>query len=82
MSTEDNIRKSTENLDEAAGGAPSNEFLQKVDATDFGTTDEAADESEDNEATEGDRTADEEGSGERSTGDTSDDDEDHEESRG
>ncbi len=83
MSTEDNIRKSTENLDKAAGSAPSNEFLDKVDTTDFGTNDEAEEtESEDDEHTEGDRTAADEGSGERSTGDTSDDDEDDGERRG
>lgn len=52
MSTEDNIRKSTENLDEAAGAAPSKEFLDKVDATDFGTTDEVADRSEDDSTAE------------------------------
>jgi hypothetical protein len=50
MATKDSMGKSTENLDEAAGAAPSERFLDEVDTTQFGTTDE---ESEDESAKEG-----------------------------
>lgn len=40
MSTEDSMRKATENLDKAAGAAPSSEFLDKVKPSEFGTSDE------------------------------------------
>ncbi|SDS24406.1 hypothetical protein SAMN04489752_1286 [Brevibacterium siliguriense] len=48
MSTEDNstdgssagnMRKATENLDHEAGGAPSSEYLDKVNPDDFGRKD-------------------------------------------
>ncbi len=42
-STADSMRKATENLDHAAGGAPSSEYLDKVDTDDFGRSDEAVD---------------------------------------
>ena len=49
MSTDDNstegntsvsMRKAAENLDHEAGGAPSSEYLDKVDPDDFGRNDE------------------------------------------
>ncbi|MGZ1490049.1 hypothetical protein [Brevibacterium sediminis] len=52
MSTEDNstegstahsMRKATENLDHEAGGAPSSEYLDKVDPDNFGQKDETGD---------------------------------------
>lgn len=42
MSAKDSMGKSTENLDEQAGAAPSERFLDEVDSTEFGTTDEDA----------------------------------------
>lgn len=42
-STADSMRKATENLDHEAGGAPSSEYLDKVDTDDFGRSDEAVD---------------------------------------
>lgn len=41
-STPDSMRKATENLDHEAGGAPSSEYLDKVDPDDFGRKDETA----------------------------------------
>ncbi|WP_172170646.1 hypothetical protein [Brevibacterium sp. CT2-23B] len=41
-STADSMRKATENLDHEAGGAPSSEYLDKVDPDDFGRKDETA----------------------------------------
>ncbi|MCU4299084.1 hypothetical protein D3I60_18730 [Brevibacterium permense] len=41
-STADSMRKATENLDHEAGGAPSSEYLDKVDTDDFGRSDETA----------------------------------------
>ena len=38
--TSDSMRKATENLDHEAGGAPSSEYLDKVDPDDFGRKDE------------------------------------------
>ena len=38
--TSDSMRKATENLDHEAGGAPSSEYLDKVDPDDFGRNDE------------------------------------------
>lgn len=47
MSTEDStdgsMRKATENLDHEAGGAPSAEYLDKVDTDKFGRSDETVD---------------------------------------
>lgn len=40
MSAKDSMGKPTENLDEAAGAAPTERFLDEVDSTEFGTTDE------------------------------------------
>lgn len=42
-STADSMRKATENLDHEAGGAPSSEYLDKVDPDDFGRSDETVD---------------------------------------
>ena len=39
-STSDSMRKAAENLDHEAGGAPSSEYLDKVDPDDFGRKDE------------------------------------------
>ncbi|MGC2942577.1 MULTISPECIES: hypothetical protein [unclassified Brevibacterium] len=61
MSTEDNtdgttadsMRKAAENLDHEAGGAPSAEYLKKVDPDEFGRSDETAeDENDDDEDTD------------------------------
>ena len=38
--TSDSMRKAAENLDHEAGGAPSSEYLDKVDPDDFGRNDE------------------------------------------
>ena len=38
--TSDSMRKAAENLDHEAGGAPSSEYLDKVDPDDFGRKDE------------------------------------------
>ena len=45
-STSDSMRKAAENLDHEAGGAPSSEYLDKVDPDGFGRNDET-DENED-----------------------------------
>ena len=60
MSTDDNstegnssdsMRKAAENLDHEAGGAPSSEYLDKVDPDDFGRNDETGeDEDRDEDA--------------------------------
>ncbi|MGO0605591.1 hypothetical protein [Brevibacterium linens] len=42
-STADSMRKATEHLDHEAGGAPSSEYLDKVDPDDFGRSDETVD---------------------------------------
>ena len=49
--TSDSMRKATENLDHEAGGAPSSEYLDKVDPDDFGRNDETGeDEDRDEDA--------------------------------
>ena len=49
--TSDSIRKATENLDHEAGGAPSSEYLDKVDPDAFGRNDETGeDEDRDEDA--------------------------------
>ena len=45
--TSDSMRKAAENLDHEAGGAPSSEYLDKVDPDDFGRNDDADDETSD-----------------------------------
>ena len=50
-STSDSMRKAAENLDHEAGGAPSSEYLDKVDPDDFGRNDETGeDEDRDEDA--------------------------------
>ena len=50
-STSDSMRKAAENLDHEAGGAPSSEYLDKVDPDDFGRNDETGeDQSRDEDA--------------------------------
>lgn len=80
MSTEDSMRKSTENLDHEAGAAPSSEYLDKVDPDEFGRQDETDedenDESGDDEAADGGGTANREtaaASGEDESRDSRDD---------
>ncbi|WP_098731609.1 hypothetical protein [Brevibacterium epidermidis] len=49
--TSDSMRKAAENLDHEAGGAPSSEYLDKVDPDDFGRKDETGkDQSRDEDA--------------------------------
>lgn len=49
--TSDSMRKAAENLDHEAGGAPSSEYLDKVDPDDFGRNDETGeDEDRDEDA--------------------------------
>lgn len=49
--TSDSMRKAAENLDHEAGGAPSSEYLDKVDPDDFGRKDETGeDEDRDEDA--------------------------------
>lgn len=59
-STAGSMRKAAENLDHEAGGAPSSEYLDKVDPDDFGRNDDADDENSD-ESTDAEP-SDEEGS--------------------
>ena len=48
-STEDSMRRAAENLDHEAGGAPSSEYLDKVDPDDFGRKDETGEDQSLNE---------------------------------
>ncbi|MGR6091525.1 hypothetical protein ACU4IU_13260 [Brevibacterium sp. CSND-B09] len=48
-STSDGMRKAAENLDHEAGGAPSSEYLDKVDPDDFGRKDETGEDQSRNE---------------------------------
>ncbi|GAA1515280.1 hypothetical protein [Brevibacterium permense] len=53
--TSDSMRKAAENLDHEAGGAPSSEYLDKVDPDDFGRKDETGeDQSRDEDTTSDD----------------------------
>ena len=49
--TSDSMRKAAENLDHEAGGAPSSEYLDKVDPDDFGRNEKTTeDQSRDEDA--------------------------------
>lgn len=60
MSTEDSMRKSTENLDHEAGAAPSSEYLDKVDPDEFGRQDETDEGENDESGDDEDETGDDE----------------------
>lgn len=49
--TSDSMRKAAENLDHEAGGAPSSEYLDKVDPDDFGRNDETGEDEDRDEDT-------------------------------
>ncbi len=53
--TSDSMREAAENLDHEAGGAPSSEYLDKVDPDEFGRKDETGeDQSRDEDTTSDD----------------------------